>query len=285
MVKLLTGKEVAAALKEQALTLRRELNEKGIAAGLGIIRVGAQPDDLYYESNLKRVCEACGVVCFVMELPYDAAQEEVERAAIAFSQDNAVHGILMFSPLPKHLQEDKVRALINPQKDVDCLTRSSQAEVFANTPDCFAPATAAAVMELLKYYQIPLKGKKVTVVGRSMVVGKPLAMLLLGEHATVTVCHSRTQDLKAETAAADIVVAAIGKAGMFTADYFKPGQTVIDVGINPDPEQEGRICGDVDTAAAAEIVSAITPVPGGIGSVTSALLVYNTVRAAAGLVK
>jgi len=280
MARLLTGKEVAASLKEKALALRLSLNEKGVAPGLGIIRVGAQPDDLYYESNLKRNCEASGVVCFVMELPFDASQDAVERAVTAFSNDNAVHGILMFSPLPKHLNEEKIRALINPAKDVDCLTKAQQAEVFNNNPNCFAPSTAAAVMEILKYYDIPLKGKKVAMVGRSMVVGKPLAMLLLGEHATVTICHSRTADLPAETKAADIVVAAIGRAKMFNADYFRAGQIVIDVGINSDPDREGKICGDVDTASVAEIVDAITPVPGGVGSITSALTVYNTVIAA-----
>jgi len=190
-----------------------------------------------------------------------------------------IHGILMFAPLPKHLDEKKIRSLIPVEKDVDCMTLGSAGKVFADDLTGFPPCTPTACMDILKYYDIPLKGKNVVVVGRSLVVGKPLAMLLLREHATVTICHSRTQNLPQICSGADILLAAVGRAKMIDRSYVRPGQIVIDVGINPDPDNPGKYCGDVNTAEVEPIVDKITPVPGGVGSVTTIVLCKHTVMA------
>ena len=280
MSRLLTGKEVAAKLREETVTLVKELQKQAITPCLGIVRVGEQADDLYYENSLKRSCADTGIDCLVTALPENASQQEAEQAVAAASQNPRITGILLFSPLPKHFDEEKIRALVVKEKDVDCMTSASATDVYSDNTNGFAPCTAAAVMEILKYYEIPVAGKTAAVIGRSMVVGKPLAMLLLKENATVTVCHSRTPDMPSITKQADIVVAAIGRARFLGAEYFSEKQTIIDVGINADPDKEGAICGDIDFAAVKSIAENITPVPGGVGSVTSAVLCRNTALAA-----
>ncbi|NLM46041.1 MAG: bifunctional 5,10-methylenetetrahydrofolate dehydrogenase/5,10-methenyltetrahydrofolate cyclohydrolase [Firmicutes bacterium] len=279
MAELLKGKPVADAMKADLIERINALKARGITPKLGIIRVGARPDDLYYEGGAKKTCDSIGLAYQVFEFPEDISQEDFERAVTEVGANKEVHGILMFSPLPKSLDEKKIRALIPVEKDVDGLTLGSAGKVFADDPTGFPPCTPTACMEILKYYNIPLKGKRVTVVGRSMVVGKPVAMLLMRENATITICHSRTEDLPAVCREADIVVAAIGRAKMLTADYVKPGQVVIDVGINPDPDRPGKYCGDVDFEAVEPIVDKITPVPGGVGSVTTMVLCKQTVMA------
>jgi len=279
MAERLMGKDVAAAIKEVLAAQVSEVKAKGVVPKLGIIRVGARPDDLYYEGGAKKTCESIGMDSEVFEYPEDIDQVSFEKAVKEVNERKDVNGILMFSPLPKHLQENKIRELISPEKDVDSLTLGSAAKVFVGDKTGFAPCTPQAVMEILGHFNIPIQGRKAVVLGRSLVVGKPLAMLLLGQNATVTVCHSKTQDLPGVCREADILIAAVGRAKMVKADYVKPGQVVIDVGINEDPENPGKYCGDVDYAAVESVVEKITPVPGGVGSVTTAVLCKHTVMA------
>lgn len=279
MAERLMGKDVAAAIKENLAAQVSEMKAKGMVPKLGIIRVGARPDDLYYEGGAKKTCESIGMDAEVFEFPEDIDQASFEKAVQNINDRKDVNGILMFSPLPKHLKENKIRELISPDKDVDSLTLGSAAKVFVGDKNGFPPCTPQAVMEILHYFNIPLQGRKAVVLGRSLVVGKPLAMLLLGENATVTVCHSKTQDLPGVCREADILIAAVGRAKMVKADYVKAGQVVIDVGINEDPDNPGKYCGDVDYKVVEPVVEKITPVPGGVGSVTTAVLCKHTVMA------
>ncbi|MDN5292701.1 MAG: methylenetetrahydrofolate dehydrogenase / methenyltetrahydrofolate cyclohydrolase [Eubacteriales bacterium] len=279
MAERLTGKPVADAIKEELKGKIANLKAKGIVPKLGIIRVGARPDDLYYEGGAKKTCESIGMEYEVFEYPQDIDQASFEKAVAEVGARKDIHGILMFSPLPKHLDERKIRALIPVEKDVDSLTLASAGKVFADDPTGFPPCTPTAVMEILKYYNIPLQGKRAVVLGRSMVVGKPAAILLLRENATVTICHSRTQNLPDVCREADILVAAVGRAKMVKENFVKPGMVVIDVGINEDPDNPGKYCGDVDFEKVEPIVDKITPVPGGVGSVTTAVLCKHTVKA------
>lgn len=279
MAELLKGKPVADAMKEELSKKVEELKAKGITPKLGIIRVGARPDDLFYEGGAKKTCETIGMAYEVFEYPQDIEQEAFEKAVIEVGANKEINGILMFAPLPKHLNEKKIRDLIPVEKDVDCMTLGSAAKVFADDLTGFPPCTPTACMDMLKFFDISLKGKKAVVLGRSLVVGKPVAMLLLRENATVTICHSKTENLPAVCADADILIAAVGRAKMVKADYVKPGQVVIDVGINEDPDNPGKYCGDVDFDAVEPIVDKITPVPGGVGSVTTVVLCKQTIMA------
>lgn len=275
---IMKGSEVVAAMKEELLRETQELAQKGITVQVGIIRVGARPDDLAYERGARKRMEAVGIRCVVTELPEDIEQAAFEQAFAAVNDDPATHGILLFRPLPKQLDEEPVRAMINPVKDIDGMSPVNMAKVFSGDESGFAPCTPEAVMEVLAHYGVALKGKRVTVVGRSMVVGKPLAMLLLKQHATVTICHTRTVDLPGTCRNAEVLIAAAGKAKMITADFVAPGAIVVDVGINVD--DEGNLCGDVDYDAVSPAAGAITPVPGGVGTVTSSVLAKHVVRAA-----
>ncbi|MDA8211680.1 MAG: bifunctional 5,10-methylenetetrahydrofolate dehydrogenase/5,10-methenyltetrahydrofolate cyclohydrolase [Clostridia bacterium] len=279
MAERLVGKAVADAMKEELAKKVAGLKEKGITPKLGIIRVGARPDDLYYEGGAKKTCESIGMAYEVFEYPADIQQGDFEQAVAEVGANKDVHGILMFAPLPKHLDERKIRALIPVEKDVDCLTLGSAAKVFADDLTGFPPCTPTACMDILHYYNIPIKGRKCVVLGRSLVVGKPVAMLLLREHGTVTICHSRTENLPDVCKDADILIAAVGRAKMVKANFVKPGQVVIDVGINEDPDNPGKYCGDVDYAEVEPIVEKITPVPGGVGSVTTVVLCKQTIMA------
>ncbi|MBU7007651.1 bifunctional 5,10-methylenetetrahydrofolate dehydrogenase/5,10-methenyltetrahydrofolate cyclohydrolase [Phosphitispora fastidiosa] len=279
MAERLAGKAVADAMKEDLSKKVEELKAKGIMPKLGIVRVGARPDDLFYEGGAKKTCDTIGMAYEVFEYPADISQEAFEKAVTDVGANKEINGILMFAPLPKHLDERKIRSLIPVEKDVDCMTLGSAAKVFADDLTGFPPCTPTACMDILKFYDIPLKGKKAVVLGRSLVVGKPVAMLLLREHATVTICHSRTENLPAVCADADVLIAAVGRAKMVKADFVKPGQVVIDVGINEDPDNPGKYCGDVDYAVVEPIVQKITPVPGGVGSVTTVVLCKQTIMA------
>ena len=279
MAELLKGKPVADAMKAELVKKVEALKAKGISPKLGIIRVGARPDDLFYEGGAKKTCTALGMDAQVFEYPENIEQADFEKAVIAVGQMKEVHGILMFSPLPKHLNEKKIRTLIPVEKDVDCLTVGGAAKVFTDDPTGFPPCTPAACMDMIHHFGIVVKGKKCVVVGRSLVVGKPLAMLLLREHGTVTICHSRTENLPEVCQNADILIAAVGKAKMIKGNFVKPGQIVIDVGINADPENPGKYCGDVDFAEVEPVVAKISPVPAGVGSVTTVVLCKQTIMA------
>lgn len=279
MAERLAGKAVADAMKEELAKKVEELKAKSITPKLGIVRVGARPDDLFYEGGAKKTCEGIGMAYEVFEYPVDIDQASFEKAINDVGVNKEINGILMFAPLPKHLDERKIRSLIPVEKDVDCMTLGSAAKVFADDLTGFPPCTPTACMDILKFYNIPLKGKKAVVLGRSLVVGKPVAMLLLREHATVTICHSRTENLPAVCADADVLIAAVGRAKMVKANFVKAGQTVIDVGINEDPDNPGKYCGDVDYAEVEPVVDKITPVPGGVGSVTTVVLCKQTIMA------
>ncbi|MGI5875402.1 MAG: bifunctional 5,10-methylenetetrahydrofolate dehydrogenase/5,10-methenyltetrahydrofolate cyclohydrolase [Dethiobacteria bacterium] len=279
MDKRLRGKPVADAIKEDLIKKVEALKAKGITPKLGIIRVGARPDDLFYEGGIKKTGDSVGLAYEIFEYPEDVTQEAFEQAVKEIGANKDINGILMFAPLPKHLDEKKMRSLIPVEKDVDCLNVYSAGKVFADDLTGFPPCTPTACMDMLKFYDIPLKGKNVVVVGRSMVVGKPVAILLMREHATVTICHSRTENLPEVCAKADILVAAIGRAKMIDSSYVKPGQIIIDVGINPDPDNPGKYCGDVDFASVEPIVAKISPVPAGVGSITTIVLCKHTIMA------
>ena len=273
MAKQLLGKEVTAALNERIKADVAGLAEKGIQPKLGIIRVGERPDDVSYERGATKRCETLGVEYEKFLLPADVTQEELMATLDKVNNDDKIHGILIFRPLPKHLDE-----ALKPEKDVDGITDGSMVGVFAGTKQGFPPCTPQACMEILDHYGIDCKGKKAVVVGRSLVVGKPAAMMLLQRHATVTICHTRTVDMPSVVKEAELVIVAAGRAGVVDDRYLSPGQIVVDVGINVN--EEGKLCGDVDYAKAEPVVEAITPVPGGVGSVTTSVLVGHVVEAA-----
>lgn len=275
---LMKGADVAKTMKEDLTGEARRLKDRGILPSLTIVRVGARPDDLAYERGARKRMEMIGIECKVVELPETITQAEFEKIFFKINEDPKVHGILLFRPLPGHLDEGPVVSRINPLKDVDCMCPVNIAKVFSGDETGHAPCTPEAVMEMLDYYKIDPRGKKVTVIGRSMVVGKPLSMLLLKRHATVTICHTRTKDLSATCREAEILVAAAGKARMVTADMIGDGAVVVDVGINVDAK--GNLCGDVDFNAAEPVTSYISPVPRGVGSVTSSVLAKHVLKAA-----
>lgn len=275
---ILKGAPVAAALNEKTKSMVTALESRGVKPCLAIVRVGERGDDLAYEKGILKRCLGVGVEARQVVLPETVDQNEIIETLCKLNSDNSVHGILVFMPLPDHLDESAVRAAIAPEKDVDGVTAASAAGVFSGSGVGFAPCTARAVVEILKHYDVPMTSRRAAVFGRSMVIGRPVSMLLMAENATVTMCHSRSAEPEAIANDADIIVAAVGKAKALGAGYFREGQTVIDVGINFDAE--GKMCGDVDFAAAEDIVSAITPVPGGVGAVTTAVLVRHCVEAA-----
>jgi len=278
MAEVLAGKNVVQAQMGEIKARVDALLARGVTPKLAIVRAGQKPDDLAYERGAKRTCERTGIACETFELPEDATEAAALETIARLNADPSVHGILVLQPLPKQIDVTKVRMLIEPAKDIDGMSPLNSARVFEGDPKGFSPCTPTAVMEIIRHYGIELKGKKVVVLGRSLVVGKPAAMLLLGEHATVTICHSRTSDLAGEARQADVLVAAIGRARMVTKDFVKPGAIVIDVGINVD--ENGKLCGDVDYDSATENAAMITPVPGGVGSVTTIVLAKHVVRAA-----
>ena len=277
-MKELLGKPAADKINEGLSLQIESLKEKGIVPTLEVIRVGAREDDLAYERGLLKKFDSMNCKVVVKELSSDCSQEDLEKAVKEANEDKGIHGILMFRPLPKSLSEARIKELIAPSKDVDSMGTASLAGVFAGDKDTFPPCTAQAVIEILKFYGIELKGKKVTVVGRSLVIGKPVSMLLMSENATVTICHTKTADLKSECKNADIIVACAGVAKMLDSEYVREGQYVVDVGMNVD--ENGKLCGDVDFASVCDIVEGITPVPRGVGSVTTSVLLKHTVNGA-----
>jgi len=279
MAQVLKGMEVANGMKERLIAENADLIAKGVTPCLAVVRVGERQDDLAYERGALKRFEGLGIAVKVSVFSEDIGQADFETEFKKINEDSTVHGILLFRPLPKSLDENAILKIIDPEKDMDCMCDTNIAKVFAGDESGYAPCTPEGVVELLKHFEVPLKGSKVVIVGRSMVVGKPLAMLLLKENATVTICHTRTADLAAECKAANILIAAAGKAKMITAEHVKEGTVVIDVGINVD--EEGNLCGDVDFEAVEPLASMITPVPGGVGSVTTSILAMHTLKAAA----
>ena len=279
MAELLKGKPVADAINVELAPRIEACKAAGVTPTLAIIRVGEREDDLSYERGATKRCETLGLGLRKFLLPADCTQEELIAAIAAVNGDPAIHGCLMFRPLPKHLDEAAACGALAPEKDVDGITQGSLFGVFANRPIGFPPCTADACMQVLRHYNYNLTGAKVAVVGRSLVIGKPVSMMLQAANATVTMCHTRTKDLPATCRGADILVVAAGHIGTVGADAVREDQVVIDVGINWD-EAAGKLCGDVDFAAAEPVVAAITPVPGGVGSVTTAVLAKHVVQAA-----
>ena len=279
MAELLKGAPVAKALTEQLVGRVAALKAAGVTPTLAIVRVGEREDDLSYERGATKRCAAVGIDLRMFVLPADCTQDELMAVIAEVNADEGIHGCLMFRPLPKTLDEDAACAALDPAKDVDCITEGSLFGVFANRAIGFPPCTAAACLELLDFYGYKLSGTEVTVVGRSLVIGKPVSMMLQACNATVTMCHTRTRDLAASCRRADILVVATGHIGTVGAAAVREGQTVIDVGINWD-EAAGKLCGDVTFDEVEPVVAAITPVPGGVGSVTTAVLAKHVVEAA-----
>lgn len=273
----LKGAPVAKAIDERSRSGIETLSEKGVAPTLALVRVGEREDDIAYENGAVKRCERVGVSYKKVTLPADISQEALLKTIEELNRDAAVHGVLLFLPLPKRFDGDMVRAALSPEKDVDGVTESSLAGVFTGSGKGFAPCTAQACIEILDHYGYDCRGKRAVVVGRSLVVGKPVAMLLLGKNATVTVCHTKTADLPAVVRGAELVVTAAGKPKVVGGECFSEGQTVVDVGIN---FVDGVMCGDADFDAASQKVAAITPVPGGVGTVTTSVLVNHVVEAA-----
>ena len=280
MALLLKGAPVTAALNEKMTALAAELTSRGVPPTLAILRVGERADDIAYETGAMKRCAAVGVEVRNVILPGDVEPVAFFGALQSLNEDEGVHGILMLRPLPRHLDEEKARQLLSPAKDVDGCTDGSLAGVFTNRDLGFPPCTAQAAMEILDHYGIDCTGKRAVVIGRSLVVGRPAALMLLHKNATVTICHTKTADLPARIKEADIVIAASGQMESLGADCFREGQVVVDVGIGWN-EAKGKLCGDVRFEEAEPIVQAITPVPGGVGSVTTGILVSHVVQAAA----
>lgn len=279
MAQILKGAPVVAAMNEANAARCAALKEKGIVPTLAVVRVGAREDDISYEKGIVTRCGKVGVEVRQFHLAEDVTQEELLDVIRQINGDASVHGCLIFRPLPKRFDDRRIQEVLAPEKDVDGITDGSLGALMTGGTRGFAPCTAEAVIELLRYYGIAVAGRSAVILGRSIVVGKPAAMLLLRADATVTVCHSRTRNAAELCRRADILVTAIGKAGCIGREYLSEGQIVIDAGTSAGPD--GRLCGDVDYNAANGLVAALTPVPGGLGAVTTAVLINHIVEAAA----
>ncbi len=271
------GKLLASQVKDRVAAGVAQLKEKGIEPCLAVIMVGENPASQVYVKGKVKDCAECGIKSLEIHLPAETTQEELLQKLAELAGDAGVHGLLVQLPLPAHIDEKTVIEAIPPQKDVDGFTAVNVGRMMIGE-ECFLPCTPAGCMEMIRSTGVSISGKNAVVIGRSNIVGKPAAMLLLRENATVTICHSRTENLKQVCANADILVAAVGRAGFVTGDMVKPGAVVIDVGINRNAQ--GKLCGDVDYDAAAEKAGYITPVPGGVGLMTRAMLMQNTLQAA-----
>ncbi|MGN0661801.1 MAG: bifunctional 5,10-methylenetetrahydrofolate dehydrogenase/5,10-methenyltetrahydrofolate cyclohydrolase, partial [Faecalibacterium sp.] len=262
MATILKGAPVVSAMNEASAALCAQLKAQGVEPTLAVVRVGEREDDLSYERGVKARCAKVGVGVRSFLLPADAQQVELLELLAQINADKSIHGCLLFRPLPRQFDDAVIRAALAPEKDIDGITDASLAGVFTNRELGFAPCTAQACIEILEHYGVPLSGKRAVVVGRSLVVGKPAAMMLDRKNATVTMCNSRTQDLPSLCREADVLIAALGKQGAIGAECLRPGQVVVDVGIHVNAE--GKLCGDVRFDEAEPLVEAITPVPGGV---------------------
>ena len=279
MAELLRGKKAADALNEKTFGIVQELRQKGVTPVLAIVRVGEKADDISYERGAMKRCETVGIGVKNVLMPADVSAEVFYRTLDELNRDPEVHGILLFRPVPVYLDNERARNAIVPEKDVDGCGDASLAGVFANRKTGYAPCTAEAAVQILDCYGIDVSGKNAVVLGRSLVVGRPLAMMLMHRNATVTICHTRTRNMAEITRNADLVFACTGQPEIIGKEYLRPGQTVIDVGISWN-EAKGKLVGDVLQEEAEPVVDALTPVPGGVGAVTTAVLVYHTALAA-----
>ena len=275
MYKIIDGREISASVKERVKNEVQTLKQKGITTGLAVIIVGEDPASKVYVANKKKACEALGIISEEYALSENTTQEELLELIDNLNKKESINGILCQLPLPKHLDEDAVIKAILPEKDVDAFHPQNVGKIMLGDYD-FVPCTPAGIMEMLEYEGIDVAGKTCVVIGRSNIVGKPMGMLLLHKNGTVTICHSKTKDLKEVCKSADILVAAVGRPNFVTADMVKEGAVVIDVGIN---RVDGKLVGDVDFAEVKDKCSAITPVPGGVGPMTIAMLMQNTLTA------
>jgi len=278
VAQLLKGLAVANALTEELAERVAALQAQNITPTLAILRVGERPDDISYETGAVKRCEKVKIAVRKFILASDCTKDELLNAVLEINNDPSIHGCLMFRPLPDKAMEEAACALLSPEKDIDGMTRGSLATVFTGKGAGYPPCTAQACIELLDHYNIPLQGKRVTVIGRSLVIGKPVSMMLQAKNATVTMCHTKTVDMDKICQDAEILVIAAGKAGVVDGRFVSPGQIVVDVGINVN--EEGKLCGDAKFDEAEPIVEAITPVPGGVGSVTTAVLAKHVIEAA-----
>ena len=277
MAVILDGKAVSAKVKEEVKAEVEALKKQGVSVGLAVIIVGNNPASRTYVNNKKKACEAAGILSEEYALPEETTQEELLALVEELNHKDSINGILCQLPLPKQLDEEAVIAAISDKKDVDAFSAVNVGHIMIGDYS-FLPCTPAGIMEILRHYNIDVAGKECVVIGRSNIVGKPMAMLLLHQNGTVTICHSKTKNLKDVTSRADILVAAVGIPHFVTADMVKEGAVVIDVGM--DRDENGKLCGDVDFAAVEPKASYITPVPGGVGPMTIATLLKNTVTAA-----
>lgn len=278
MAQILSGKEVAAQLTAHLTEEVEKLKQQGIVPKLALVRIGEHLSDVRYEKSAKNRCAKIGIATESYVLPPEASQDQLVAVIRQINNDASIHGCLIFRPFPPSFDDAYVRSCLDPRKDVDGITDTSLSGLFTGSFTGFTPCTAAACMHILDTYRIPVTGKDVVVIGASLVIGRPVAMEFLKREATVSICHIKTKDVKHYCQQADIIVAAAGHAGLVTQDMVKPGQVIIDVGINATPQ--GTLCGDVDFAAVSPVVAAITPVPGGVGSVTTSVLASHVIRAA-----
>ena len=278
MAEILKGAPVAAALTENLISRAGILKSKNIFPALAILRVGEKPGDVSYETGAVKRCEKIGIEVKKFLLPENSSREKILDSIREINNDKSIHGCLMLRPLPDKKTEAEACEILSPSKDVDCMTAGSLASIFIGRGEGYAPCTAQACIEILDFYGISIEGKNIAVIGRSLVIGKPLSMMLQARNATVTMCHSKTKNLAEICRNSEIIVAAAGKAKFLGKNFVSPEQTVIDVGINVD--ENGKLCGDVNFDEAESIVKAITPVPGGVGSVTTAVLAKHVIEAA-----
>ncbi|MFA7319182.1 MAG: bifunctional methylenetetrahydrofolate dehydrogenase/methenyltetrahydrofolate cyclohydrolase FolD [Parcubacteria group bacterium] len=277
MIKILDGKKIAEEMRVELRLEISEMKKEGVVPGLAVILAGKSAASQIYVRNKERACESLGIFSEVHRLDEDVKEAEILALIAKLNADEKIHGILVQLPLPAHLDPQKIISAISPKKDVDCFHPENVGRMFLGEP-IFLPCTPAGIMEMLKRYEIEISGKNVVIVGRSNIVGKPLAVMMLKENATVTIAHSKTKNLAVVAKQADILVAAVGRAGLITADMIKQGAVVVDVGINRG--EDGKLAGDVDFEKVSEVAGAITPVPGGVGPMTIAMLMKNTVAAA-----
>lgn len=275
MAKIIDGKQISLDIKNELKEKVAKYKEQGIEITLAVVKVGNDPASAVYVRNKEKACEYVGINSKTLALPEETTEEELLNVVKKLNEDKSVNGILVQLPLPKHIDESKVLLTIDSTKDVDGFHPVNVGKMVIGE-DTFLPCTPAGIIEMIKRTDIDIEGKECVVIGRSNIVGKPMAMLMLKENATVTIAHSRTKDLKDVTKRADIIVAAIGKAKFVTADYVKEGAVVIDVGM--DRDENGKLCGDVDFESVSKVASAITPVPGGVGPMTVTMLLVNCLR-------
>jgi methylenetetrahydrofolate dehydrogenase (NADP+) / methenyltetrahydrofolate cyclohydrolase len=278
MAKVLKGIEAVNSMKIKMIDDVNNLRSKGVDPCLAIVRIGKREDNLSYERGAVRRCEGVGLTCKVFEFDENIDEESFLNEFGAINKNKAIHGILLFRPFPKQISEKKVIDIMDTGKDIDCMTPVNLTKVFTGDETGYAPCTAEAVIKVLEHFEIDVTGKNVVVVGRSLVVGKPLSMMLLKKNATITICHTKTKNIQEMCKRADIVIAAAGNAKMITAEFISEGTVVIDVGINVD--ENGNLWGDIDFDSVSGIASDITPVPGGVGTVTTSVLAEHVIRAA-----